>query len=99
MSFQAAAANTTVSVEMSLIAWDEAMEKVSGYAAKKDAARVKVEQLAVTMVEWKDFNGDWKDAAVAQEDAVVKAASMLGIEIIIWTSAYDCPRRWSWEVC
>lgn len=99
MSFQAANFATTVAAEFALLAWDDAMLAQESVEQVKAAKRVQIEELAETLIEWKDSSGDWKSAVEAQEDAVVKAAAILGIEIFMWNSAYDCPRRWTWEVC
>ena len=98
MSFQSAAVAVSVAQEIGFMVWDSAMEKAETADAIKAKQRATIEELAETLIEWRDFNGDWKDAACAMQDAVIRAAGILEVEIIIWTDAYDCPRRWSWEV-
>lgn len=99
MSFQSAAVAVSVAQEIGFMVWDSAMEKAETADAIKAKQRATIEELAETLIEWKDSSGDWKSAVEAQEDAVVKAAAILGVEIFMWNSAYDCPRRWTWEVC
>ena len=47
---------------------------------------------------WEDFDGDYKDAAVVNEQLCEHAADCLGYKSEVMVDAYSCPRSWQVKI-
>ena len=87
---------TSVSSELALMAVDAAHAATELAHEMRDRMRHEIELLADAFFHLVD--GDWKDAALARQRAVLAAGEAMGVEVVILRDAYDCPRSWEWDV-
>lgn len=98
MSFQSAAVAVSVAQEIGFMVWDAIMDQLEAKEAVKEQQRMEIIQLADSLAADYDLGDDWEHAARVMQGSVMKAAGILGINIIFHGDAYDCPAIWSWEV-
>lgn len=87
----------TVAAELALVAADAAQAAVEQAAIMRDRLRDEVQLLADSIVVYME-GGDWKDAALSRQNAVLEAAAMMGVKVAVLADAYDCPRSWEWDI-
>ena len=86
-----------VATEIAMMVADATQQAAEAAAVMRDRLRDEVAMLADAFFQVDD-GADYKDAAIARQRAVLKAAHAMGVKVVVLVDAYDCPRSWDWDI-